>query len=54
MINWPSLLLTMPRIVRRVVCGRSDVIATLDPTIAFIRVDFPAFGRPTNVAKPLP
>mgnify|MGYP002835176114 CR=1 FL=1 len=41
------------RIVRRVVCGRSDVIATLDPTIAFISVDFPAFGRPTNVAKPL-
>lgn len=28
------------------------VIATFDPTIAFVRVDFPTFGRPTKVAKP--
>jgi hypothetical protein len=43
----------MPRTTVRVVCGRDEVIATLVPTRALVRVDLPAFGRPTNDAKPL-
>ena len=42
----------MPRISRRVVCGLSDTIATLSPTIAFTSVDLPAFGRPASATKP--
>jgi hypothetical protein len=42
----------MPRIARRVVCGRLLVIATLVPTRAFIRVDLPTFGLPAKQAKP--
>src|SRR5437879_8008182 len=42
----------MPRIARRVVCGRLLVIATLLPTSAFISVDLPTFGRPAKQAKP--
>ena len=41
------------RITRRVVCGRSEVIATLLPIAALSSVDFPAFGRPTIAANPL-
>ena len=37
---------------RRVVCGLSEVIATLAPTMALSSVDFPALGRPTKQAKP--
>ena len=36
----------------RVVCGRLETMATFSPTIAFIIVDFPTFGRPTIAAKP--
>ncbi len=36
----------------RVVCGLLEVIAILVPTIAFVSVDLPAFGRPTKQAKP--
>src|SRR4051794_27808615 len=43
---------TMPRITRRVVCGRSLVIATLAPTRAFVSVDLPTFGRPARQANP--
>src|SRR4051795_9970087 len=43
----------MPRTTVRVVCGREEVIATLVPTRALVRVDLPAFGRPTKHAKPL-
>ena len=42
----------MPRIACRVVCGRDDVIATFDPTSAFVSVDLPTLGRPTKQAKP--
>ena len=42
----------MPRIVWRVVCGLLDVMATFEPTSAFVSVDFPAFGRPTKHANP--
>jgi hypothetical protein len=42
----------MPRMTRRVVCGRLLVMATFAPTSAFIRVDFPTFGRPVKHAKP--
>ncbi|GAA3103213.1 hypothetical protein GCM10020254_56190 [Streptomyces goshikiensis] len=42
----------MPRTVWRVVWGRLEVIATLVPTSALVRVDFPALGRPTKHAKP--
>src|SRR5450756_1362950 len=43
---------TIPRITCRVVCGRPEVIATLLPTSALVRVDFPAFGRPMIDANP--
>src|SRR6476659_5382777 len=43
---------TMPRITRRVVCGRSLVIATLAPTSAFVSVDLPTLGRPARQANP--
>ena len=43
---------TMPRITRRVVCGRSLVIATFAPTSALVRVDLPTLGRPTRHANP--
>src|SRR5690606_29419645 len=42
----------MPRTVWRVVWGRPEVIATFSPTSAFVRVDLPAFGRPTTHANP--
>ena len=42
----------MPRTTVRVVCGLSDVITTFWPTSALVSVDLPAFGRPTNDAKP--
>jgi hypothetical protein len=42
----------MPRIARRVVCGRLLVIATLLPTRAFMSVDLPTFGRPAKHANP--
>ena len=51
-ISWASGRCTMPRITRRVVCGRLLVIATFAPTRAFINVDFPTFGRPVKQAKP--
>jgi hypothetical protein len=43
----------MPRIARRVVCGRFDTIATFVPTIPFSSVDFPTFGRPARATNPL-
>ena len=42
-----------PRIARRVVCGLSETIATLRPTIALTSVDLPTFGRPASATKPL-
>ena len=42
----------MPRIACRVVCGRDEVIAILDPISALVSVDLPAFGRPTKHANP--
>ena len=29
-----------------------EVMAIFDPTIALVKVDFPAFGRPTKQANP--
>ena len=52
MTSWPAGRLRMPRIARRVVCGLSLVMATFSPTSAFVSVDFPTLGRPTNVTKP--
>ena len=50
--NWaPGRCLT-PRIRVRVVCGLSETIDTLRPTIAFSIVDLPTFGRPTIATKP--
>ena len=43
---------TTPRIARRVVCGLSETIATLWPTIALTSVDLPTFGRPASATKP--
>ena len=42
-----------PRIARRVVWGRDDMIATFSPTSAFMSVDLPTLGLPTKHAKPL-
>ena len=50
--SWPAGRFRMPRIARRVVCGLSLVMATFSPTSAFVSVDLPTFGRPTNVTKP--
>ena len=36
----------------RVVCGLSETIASLCPTMRFSSVDLPAFGRPTKETKP--
>ena len=36
----------------RVVCGRLDVIAILEPISALVSVDLPALGRPTKHANP--
>ena len=52
MTSWASGRCTMPRMARRVVCGRLLVIATLVPTSAFINVNLPTFGLPTKHAKP--
>ena len=52
-ISWASGRCTIPRTTVRVVCGLSEVIATLVPTSALVSVDLPAFGRPTNDANPL-
>ena len=41
-----------PRIARRVVCGLSETIAILRPTIALTSVDLPTFGRPASATKP--
>src|SRR5690606_34325817 len=43
---------TIARTTCRVVCGRLEVIAIFWPMIAFVSVDFPAFGRPTKQANP--
>ncbi len=45
-------VVTIPRIVCRVVCGFEEVMATFCPTRALVSVDFPALGRPTRQAKP--
>jgi hypothetical protein len=37
---------------RRVVWGFELVIATFSPTRAFVSVDLPTFGRPTNETNP--
>src|ERR1700694_779278 len=41
-----------PSMEVRVVCGFSDTMASLPPTMAFKNVDFPAFGRPRMETKP--
>src|SRR3954453_21056019 len=50
--SWAPGLVAMPRMVCRVVCGLDDVMATFWPTRALVRVDLPAFGRPTRQANP--
>src|SRR5215207_70257 len=37
---------------RRVVCGLSETIATLRPTMAFTSVDLPTLGRPASATNP--
>ena len=41
-----------PRIARRVVCGRTETIATWLPTRALTRVDLPTLGRPARPTNP--
>ena len=41
-----------PRIARRVVCGLSETIATLAPTIELASVDLPTLGRPARAMNP--
>ena len=50
--SWYSVVVSTPRIARRVVCGLSETIATLWPTIALTSVDLPTFGRPASATKP--
>src|SRR5271165_3664252 len=47
-----SSSLRIPRIRRRVVCGRGVTIATLCPTSRFTSVDFPTLVRPATATKP--
>src|SRR6202171_5991199 len=44
--------LRIPRIRRRVVCGRGVTIATLCPTIRFTIVDLPTLVRPPTATNP--
>src|SRR5216684_3128181 len=44
--------LRIPRIRRRVVCGRGVTIATLCPTSRFTSVDLPTLVRPATATKP--
>ena len=43
---WPRGVVWMPRMLRRVVCGLSEVMAIFCPRILLRRVDLPALGRP--------
>ena len=47
-----SARVATPKILVRVVWGRSDTMATFSPTKAFIRLDLPTLGRPTMATKP--
>ena len=47
-----SASLRIPRIRRRVVCGRGVTIATLCPTSRFTSVDLPTLVRPATATKP--
>src|SRR5579863_2996574 len=47
-----SASLRMPRIRRRVVCGRGVTIATLCPTSRFTSVDLPTLVRPATATNP--
>ncbi|MNW14340.1 hypothetical protein D3C71_2125430 [compost metagenome] len=49
---WLSPAMVMPRTRVRVVCTLELTIDTLEPTIAFSKVDLPAFGAPTRATKP--
>ena len=51
-MSWPLSRLTTALTTRRVVSGRSEVIATFWPTSALVSVDFPVFGRPTTHTNP--
>ena len=51
-ISCTSSCIAMPRIRLRVVCTLGVTIDTFCPTIAFIKVDFPAFGAPIKATKP--
>jgi hypothetical protein len=42
----------MPRILFRVVCGLSEMMAIFSPKSAFRSVDFPTFGLPMMEMKP--
>src|SRR3954453_2200419 len=48
-----SSVVATPRVARRVVCGLSETMAILRPTIALTIVDLPTFGRPASATKPL-
>src|SRR5579863_703808 len=47
-----SASLRIPRIRRRVVCGRGVTIATLCPTIRLTSVDLPTLVRPPTATNP--
>src|SRR5581483_1435795 len=51
-ISWASGSERMPRMRRRVVCGRGVTIATFCPTRQLSRVDLPTLGRPPRATKP--
>src|SRR6476469_1469509 len=47
-----SPAIATPRIARRVVCGLSETIAILPPTMLLTSVDLPTFGRPASATNP--
>src|ERR687898_307661 len=49
---WPPSRFFVATIRFLVVCGLSETMATLVPTMRLRRVDLPAFGRPINEANP--
>src|SRR5579885_221322 len=52
MRSWASESFRIPRMRRRVVCGRGVTIATLWPTIRLRSVDLPTFERPPRTTNP--
>src|SRR5262245_5391444 len=49
---WPSGRVSIPRILKRVVCGLFETAAIFSPTSRLSKVDLPALGRPMRATYP--